>query len=316
MQCVVSRTLGVMSILAACVTAHVPCAADDENLPPKESIVWMTDFTAALHEAEANNKMLMVDCYSDLCRWCKMLDEQTYPDPDVVRASRQFVNVKVNGERSREFVREYRIQAYPIILFLDSKGDEVYRISGYRPPELFAPAMNDVAAGRNPDKVIADMLESTPKDAPSLWRLVHFHLSRRNQLAALPLLESLWRMPSDKVPNREQAASLLGRMYLQASRSTEFDNLLADLDKLPGRKMKETALTLRFLQAFQVERDYPLALDIARELIGVVQDKPAKKELETLIRNLSAKISESESEGTEQAEPPPADTVQPQPGEQ
>jgi len=289
----------VMCLVFCSVIASAPCYAAEVQ-PIGNSIVWVKDFAAAVKQAKADGKMIMVDCWSEQCPWCEVLDRTTLADKNVVEASRRFVNVKVNGDKSREFMSRYRIAGYPTILFLDGDSRELYRAVGMQPSELFAPIMNDVAAGRNPDKVIAELIAHPPEDAPSLWRLVHHFLGQRDRTAVFALLEKLWRLPPEQVADRSIIAEMLGSLYLQSGRTAEFGRLLADVEKLTDKSMKPTALRLKLSQTIQVERDYTSALTIVDELIAMVQNEQERKQLQTLRDNLNQELLQSNHSDVQQ----------------
>ena len=86
----------------------------------------------ALSKAYAEQKIVMVDLYTDWCGWCKKMDRETFADPRVGRATRGMVPIRVNAEKGGEEVaRKFRVDGYPVVLFLDGKGREVQRIRGY-----------------------------------------------------------------------------------------------------------------------------------------------------------------------------------------
>ncbi len=283
----------VLCLAFCCVLISAPCCAA-EGQPESGSIVWVKDYATATKQAKAENKIIVIDCWTDWCTWCKVLDKTTLSDKRVIHESRRFVNVKVNGDQSSNFVKKYRITGYPTILFLDGDGREVYRVTGMQPPELFAPIMNDVAAGRNPDKVIAKLVASPPDDAPSLWRLVYHLLGGRDRTSLITPLEKLWRLPAGQVADRDQVAETLGTLYLQSGRTDKFETLLADVQKLTDKSMRHTALRMKLSHATQVRSDYADALAITDELIAITEDEQQRKQLEAMRDSLSQHLSQLE----------------------
>lgn len=121
-----------------------------------ESIRWSSSFEAALREAKATKRPLMVDFYTDWCGWCKKLDADTYPDARVVAQSRNFVSVKVNAEREGvQLARQYGVHSYPNIVFMNENGVAIDRFAGYMPGEGFAAAMGNVRARYRPSTTTA-----------------------------------------------------------------------------------------------------------------------------------------------------------------
>jgi len=99
----------------------------------------------ALSRAGSENKLVMVDFYTDWCGWCKKLDSTTLADPDVQRALSGFVVVKLNAEKGGlSDAKRFGVDAFPTIVFLDATGAEVGRIPGYMDPKPFLDELNDV----------------------------------------------------------------------------------------------------------------------------------------------------------------------------
>ncbi len=99
--------------------------------PVSGSIEWRYDLTAAIEEATAKKSVVMADFYTDWCGWCKKLDKETYDNKDVIELAKQFVCVKINGDKNIALIERYNVHAYPTIIFLDSNGAETKRVNGY-----------------------------------------------------------------------------------------------------------------------------------------------------------------------------------------
>ena len=82
------------------------------------AISWSSNLESALKKVKRNKKPVMVDFYTNWCGWCDKLDSDTYSDRKVNRLARDFICVKVNGDRDRDAVKKYNIRGYPTILFL------------------------------------------------------------------------------------------------------------------------------------------------------------------------------------------------------
>lgn len=120
-----------------------PAGAENATPPERtaEAIVFLSNPDAAIKRAASENKVVMLDVYTDWCTWCKKLDEEVYARPAVARAvGKGFVPLKVNPEETaaaREFVDRYTVRGYPTILFLNGKGEEVHRVVGYVDEDQF-----------------------------------------------------------------------------------------------------------------------------------------------------------------------------------
>ena len=109
------------------------------------AIAWEKDLAGALARAGSENKLVMVDFYTDWCRWCQVMDDKTFADVAVQAELKRMVVVKLDAERDgRDAARRYRVEGFPTILFLDGSGQEVGRIPGYMPPQPFLEELGDI----------------------------------------------------------------------------------------------------------------------------------------------------------------------------
>ena len=94
-------------------------AADSKT--NEEKIEWVHSYSTALAKSHIENKPIMMDVYTSWCKWCKVLDQKTFPDKDVAFQANNFVCAKLNGEdkSNKEVVSRYQINSYPRIIFLD-----------------------------------------------------------------------------------------------------------------------------------------------------------------------------------------------------
>lgn len=110
-------------------------------------IGWIdNDIEKAYKEAKAQNKLIMVDVYTDWCSWCKELDKTTYTDKKVYYYAKSFVTLKVNPEKkgdknAAEFSKKYEVNSYPTILFIDGDGNLLKRTVGYKNADDFLDEM-------------------------------------------------------------------------------------------------------------------------------------------------------------------------------
>ena len=79
----------------------------------------------ALKLAKAMNKPVFVDCYTDWCAPCKLMDEYVFTDARLANyMNTNFIPYKFDGANfdADPFIRKYKIQGYPTLLFISPTG--------------------------------------------------------------------------------------------------------------------------------------------------------------------------------------------------
>ena len=158
------RSALILLLLASLIIAGPSCARDDtareqaratekqqKDLPAK----WLA-FDDGLAKARTEDKPIFVEFYAEWCIFCKKFQKETINDQKVARMlSENFVYVRLNGENSESRVRyngkslsnvelsqAFGINAYPSLVFLDSKGQAITLLSGFVPPHQFMPVLD------------------------------------------------------------------------------------------------------------------------------------------------------------------------------
>jgi tetratricopeptide (TPR) repeat protein len=143
-------------------------------------------FAEALRRARTEGRPLMVDTYAVWCGPCKQLDRMTFADATVgAWAKKNVVAVKIDAEKGegRRLSQRYAVRAFPTILFLDTAGNELDRISGVFGPADFIKAAEAILSGRTP---LAEAIARLGKTwDPALGGNVAAQLAQRNDLARL-----------------------------------------------------------------------------------------------------------------------------------
>lgn len=137
----------------------------------------------AFYKAEKENKVIMVDVFTDWCVWCVELDNLVYSRSEVISyANQNLINYKIDAEKGEgvQFREKYKIEGYPTILFLKPDGKEIDRIYGYYPAEDFLRMMIDYSQGRNTLADLRHRLEKNPKDIEANYRYAEKLLSLNN----------------------------------------------------------------------------------------------------------------------------------------
>jgi len=140
---------------------QVNCVSGNETPDKNKSseIDWHT-FDQGMKAAKKQEKVLVVDFYTDWCHWCKVMDKETYGNPEVVDyVKKNVVMAKINAETNEKF--EYRgksyagreltmmfgVRGFPATAFFTQSGDLITVISGYIPADRFNVIVKYLAEG-------------------------------------------------------------------------------------------------------------------------------------------------------------------------
>ncbi len=77
-----------------------PAAQTAEVSGVGRKITWL-DFNTGYAKALKEKKIVLIDCYTDWCYWCKRLDKDTYTDSSIIETvNKSFVAIKFNPEKT------------------------------------------------------------------------------------------------------------------------------------------------------------------------------------------------------------------------
>jgi tetratricopeptide (TPR) repeat protein len=160
---------------------------------------------AALEQAKAQDKRVLVDVGAYWCPPCHQLDEELFVLPDIGRfVSERFVAVHVDAEKDEgpELVDRYRVQAYPTLLVLDSTGVERGRIVDFVDAAKFTAAVERIDAGGDVFETLSSAVEAASGDAKleARYALGHAHaLAARREQAEVEFEQVLAGDPDDRL---------------------------------------------------------------------------------------------------------------------
>lgn len=105
-----SRLFSLAAGFAICIllmaTGSKPAPAPDADARVvEESLVkWMT-FEEAVEKSKTERRKIFIDVYTDWCGWCKVMDRNTFSDPEIARVlNERFYPVKFNAEQREDVV--------------------------------------------------------------------------------------------------------------------------------------------------------------------------------------------------------------------
>jgi thioredoxin:protein disulfide reductase len=118
------------------------------QLPPE--LHWETSESVAIARASEEHKPVLIDFGASWCGACKELDEKTFPDPKVQREGARFVALHIDATDDDDAAvarirqKYHATEGLPVVVFLDSHGQESKRFTEFVTPDCFATALSTV----------------------------------------------------------------------------------------------------------------------------------------------------------------------------
>jgi thiol:disulfide interchange protein len=129
--------LKTLFVAAGLIAAALVNAAD---------LKWAKDYNTAMSTAKKAKKVVMIDFTAVWCTNCHKLERTTYKDPSVVKLLANAVPVQVDYDKQPTIAKKYKAVALPVIVFLDSTGKELGRVTGYKNAADFVKAVKPILA--------------------------------------------------------------------------------------------------------------------------------------------------------------------------
>jgi thiol:disulfide interchange protein DsbD len=105
---------------------------------------------AELSKAKKDQKLVLLDFYADWCISCKEMEVNTFANPEVSKALKQFTllqaDVTKNSADDQALLKRFSLYGPPGILFFDQSSAELknQRVIGYMPPQRFFERLRQV----------------------------------------------------------------------------------------------------------------------------------------------------------------------------
>ena len=94
-------------------------------------IEWLYDWSEASSKAQAENKPIMINFYTDMCPACRKLDQETFTNEELADfLNDSFICLKSNAGRTGLHAR-YGLSGVPTTIFTGQEGFEIGRIVGF-----------------------------------------------------------------------------------------------------------------------------------------------------------------------------------------
>lgn len=227
-------------------------------------------FDEILNLAKTENKIVMIDFFTDWCKWCVELDNVVYKNDEVAQyANANQINWKIDAEKGEgiELAKRYKVTGYPTVIFIQPDGTEIDRIVGYLKPKQFLQMMKNYNEGVNTIGKIKLSLLEDPNDVVANYMMGKKYIDYYQVESALPYLKKVLELdPDNKYGYTDNA-------MLYYAYATNNKNLLVDLVlNFPDSDVLFEAALYIAETSYQNDNDYEKAYDYYMKLFSEYKD--------------------------------------------
>ncbi len=99
------------------------------------AIQWY-GYAEGVQQGRDESKKVFLNFYADWCRYCKMMDQNTFKDDSVIAyLNKHFVPIRVNSDQHKQIASNYNVRGLPVSWFIAENGENIGSQPGYLPPD-------------------------------------------------------------------------------------------------------------------------------------------------------------------------------------
>lgn len=207
-------------------------------------ISWFEDFQSGQRAAQELGQNMLVDFYTDWCKWCTVLDDSVYTAPNFIQMSAEMVLVKIDAEKDTLNTKRYGISGFPTVLLLRSDGSEIDRIYGYMPLPDFVNQIYLYLEGRETLEDYLARLEETPADVEVNYTLAEKYEARSQHQKAAFYYSKVLELDSENESGKADDALMnLGfSFYRQKEYQRAIEVNTEFVKRFPASELKEDVI--------------------------------------------------------------------------
>jgi thioredoxin-related protein/YHS domain-containing protein len=137
------RIFNIKRVAIAATLCFLTCNSASAQLP------WQGDVRAALKQAKASGKPMMIQFTADWCTFCHKMKATTFTDPAVVQqVNAQFIPVMLDADQHAELVEKLALKGLPATVVVDPDLRILKKLNGFQRPDKLMAELGSVVAAR------------------------------------------------------------------------------------------------------------------------------------------------------------------------
>lgn len=99
-------------------------------------IQWQS-YDTGIQMIKEQNKKGFLHFYTDWCTYCKVMNNQTFVDSQVIDyLNENFVSMRINADQQKSIARKYSVSRFPNTWFISEDASALTSQPGFIPPEM------------------------------------------------------------------------------------------------------------------------------------------------------------------------------------
>jgi thioredoxin-related protein len=143
----------ILMAVALCIVVAAGCGSASRDSATQVRM-WGS-FNEGMAFAAKEHKPVIIDFYTSWCHWCKVMDRETFANPDVKSyLAENFVTIRIDAESTKDtldyqgekytpvkLARAFGVRGYPALAYVDRGGKLITVVPGFVPAKTFLPLL-------------------------------------------------------------------------------------------------------------------------------------------------------------------------------
>ena len=256
-------------------------------------VAWVTRLDEALKQAAVESKFVVVDIGASWCPPCQEMAREVYPDKDFIQFSRGQIFMLLDAEKDSEGVRlssRFDVHVFPTILVLNSKGEEINRLTGGRTAQGLINDLKEIFANPIPYRELVEKAKGELDNFTLQYTVGQRALNRKDLSRARQFLQRAADLSQTRdAADRVNVLMLLSIADFQDGKYQESIKVLDELERLDARIAQHPQLKFQRARALTAMKRFDEASKVLNELLRSTKSRSDLNDARKMLASLPAK---------------------------